>query len=103
MKYGHFSNNYKEYIIEHPELPRPWVNYLTNEKYCAVISNTGGGYSFYKDSKTERLLSWLGPNIKIDRPGRYIFIHDKKTKETGSATWQPLRKKLDKYECRVGL
>lgn len=103
MKYGRFSKDYKEYIIEHPELPRPWINYLTNEKYCAVISSTGGGYSFYKDSKTERLLSWLGPNIKTDRPGRYIFIHDKSTKETHSATWQPLRKKIDCYECRVGL
>ena len=103
MKYGHFSDDYREYIIEHPQLPRPWINYLTNETYCALVSNTGGGYSFYKDCKTERLTQWLGPNLKTDRPGRYIFIRDTKTGETGSATWQPLRQKLDYYQCRVGI
>ncbi|MEK7375940.1 MAG: hypothetical protein AABZ57_02060, partial [Candidatus Margulisiibacteriota bacterium] len=52
MKYGHFSDDGREFIITDPDTPRPWGNYLTNENYCAVISQTAGGYSFYKDSKT---------------------------------------------------
>lgn len=109
MSYGHFSPDGYEYIITNPATPRPWINYLTNQKYCAVISATAGGYSFYKDSKTERLLWWLGPNLFKDRPGRYIFIREQKSRKTEkqknvfSLTWQPLRKDYDSYECHVGL
>lgn len=101
MSYGHFSADSKEYIITNPATPRPWINYLTNDEYCAVISATGGGYSFYKDSKTERLLWWIGPNLLKDRPGRYIFV--KEGEEINSITWEPLRKKLDSFECHVGI
>lgn len=103
MKYGHFSQDGYEYIITEPKLPAPWINFLTNEKYCAVISQTGGGYSFYKDPKTDRLLYWTGRDLWIDRPGRYVFIRDKDSGEIFSPTWQPLRKPLDSFEARVGL
>lgn len=103
MKYGHFSKDGYEYIITEPKLPAPWANFLTNEKYCAVVSQTGGGYSFYKDPKTDRLLYWVGRDLWTDRPGRYVFIRDKGTGEVFSLTWQPLRKPLDSFEVRVGL
>jgi cellobiose phosphorylase len=101
MTYGHFSSDSREYIITDPATPRPWINYLTNDQYCAVISATGGGYSFYKDSRTERLMWWIGPNLLEDRPGRYVFI--KEGDEINSLTWEPLRKKLGSFECRVGI
>jgi len=101
MSYGHFSADSKEYIITNPATPRPWINYLTNDQYCAVISATGGGYSFYKDSKTERLMWWIGPDLHKDRPGRYLFV--KEGEEISSLTWEPLRKKLDAFECHVGI
>jgi len=102
MNYGHFSKDGKEYIITDPDTPRPWGNYLTNEKYCAVISQTGGGYSFYKDSKTERMLYWTGQNLHQGRPGRYVFIQDEDTTKAFSVSWDPIRAKYDSYECRSG-
>ncbi|MCX5749772.1 MAG: hypothetical protein NTZ10_05980 [Candidatus Saganbacteria bacterium] len=102
MKYGDFSKDGKEYIITDPDTPRPWGSYLTNEKYCAVISQTAGGYSFYKDSKTERMLYWTGQNLHQGRPGRYVFIQDEETNKTFSISWEPLRTKYEKFECIVG-
>lgn len=103
MKYGRFSDDGNEYIITNPNTPRPWGNYLTNEKYCAVISQTAAGYSFYKDSKTERLLNWTGQNLHQGRPGRYVFIQDADTKKAFSVSWEPLRAKYEVFECKVGL
>lgn len=103
MSYGNFSADGREYIITNPATPRPWVNYLTNDEYCAVISSTGGGYSFYKDSRTERLTWFLGPNLHKDKPGKYVFIHDHDAHEAWSASWAPIRKKYDSYVCHVGL
>ena len=102
MKYGKFSDDGREFIVTDPNTPRPWGNYLTNETYCAVISQTAGGYSFYKDSKTERMLYWTGQNLHQGRPGRYVFIQDEETKKAFSVSWEPLRSKYDSFECRSG-
>ena len=103
VKYGHFSEDGYEYVITEPRLPAPWVNFLTNEEYCAVISHTGGGYSFHRDPKTDRLLYWVGRDLWTDRPGRYVFVRDRDTGEVFTPNWQPLRKPLDEFETRVGL
>lgn len=103
MKAGDFSKDGYEYVIKRPLLPAPWVNFLTNEKYCAVISHTGGGYSFYKDPKTDRILYWVGRDLWRDKPGRYVFVRDMESGEIFSLTWQPLMADLDRFECRVGL
>jgi cellobiose phosphorylase len=75
---------------------------LTNEKYCAIISQTAGGYSFFKDCRSGRITRWLPENWHFDRPGRYIFLRDVDIKDCWSATYQPIRKALQ-YECRHGL
>ena len=80
MKYGHFSKDGLEFIVTDPNTPRPWINYLTNEKYCAIISQCAGGYSFYKDCRSERTLRWLPENWHFDRPGRYLYIKEKVSK-----------------------
>ncbi len=103
MKYGHFSKDGLEFIITNPNTPRPWINYLTNEAYCAIISHQAGGYSFYKDCRTDRILRWLPENWHFDRPGRYLYMRDKSTKEYWSATYQPVRRKYTFYEARHGL
>jgi len=103
MKYGHFSKDNLEYIITNPQTPRPWINYLTNDKYCALISQTGGGFSFYQDFKTDRITRWEQANLYLDRPGRYIYLRDEESGDCWSITWQPMRKKLDFYRCRHGL
>ncbi len=102
MKYGYFTND-KEYIITRPNTPTPWMNYLNNGKYCAMVSNTGGGYSFYIDPKENRILRYRYNNIPVDRPGRYIYLRDKKSSQYWSPTWQPTLTELNDYECRHGL
>ncbi len=103
MQYGKFDNQNKEYVITKPDTPLPWINYLGSESYCALISNTAGGYSFQMDPREQRITRYRYDNIPFDEGGRYIYIRDNETKEFWSPTWQPVRKKLDKYACRHGL
>ncbi|MFC1807068.1 GH36-type glycosyl hydrolase domain-containing protein [Candidatus Omnitrophota bacterium] len=103
-KYGHFSKDGLEFIVTNPETPRPWINYLTNEDYCAIISHNAGGYSFYKDCRSDRILRWSPENWHFDRPGRYIYARDKDSKKSWAASYQPMRKKeFSFYEARHGL
>ncbi len=101
MNYGHFSSDNLEYIITNPNTPRPWINYLTNENYCSIISQCAGGYSFYKDCRTNRLTRWLPENWHFDRPGKYIYARE--GKKAWSLSYQPLRVKPTSYQCRHGL
>ncbi|MFW9834632.1 MAG: GH36-type glycosyl hydrolase domain-containing protein [Candidatus Thorarchaeota archaeon] len=103
MEYGHFSEDNKEYVITRPDTPTPWINYLGNSEYCAMISNTAGGYSFHLDPRNRRITRYRYNNMPTDRPGRYIYIRDSNTGEYWSPTWQPTLSKLDSYECRHGL
>ncbi len=102
-KYGYFSKDGTEFIITNPMTPRPWINYLTNEDYCAIISHNAGGYSFYKDCRSDRILRWAPSNWHFDRPGRYIYVRDKDTKKYWSASYQPMRVKPQFYKSRHGL
>jgi cellobiose phosphorylase len=103
MEYGYFSRDDKEYVIVKPDTPTPWINYLSNNEYCAIISNTAGGYSFHIDPRERRILRYRYNNLPVDRPGRYLYIRDSKTGKYWSPTWQPVLKKLSAYECRHGL
>ena len=101
---GYGLKHISEWILGvRKKTPLPWINYLSNGKYCAMISNTGGGYSFYIDPKDLRILRYRYNNLPVDRPGRYIYIKDNNVPEYWSPTWQPVIKKLDHYECRHGL
>jgi len=108
-RYGHFSQDGSEFIITTPLTPRPWINYLTNSRYCSIISQCAGGYSFYRDCRTDRILRWLPESWHFDRPGRYLYIKEKlKTPSrkqytrVWSATYQPICLKPDFYQCRHG-
>jgi len=101
MKYGHFSKDGLEYIITSPQTPRPWINYLTNDIYCCILSQCAGGYSFYRDCRTHRITRWAPENYHFDRPGKYIYVREKNT--AWSLTYQPLRVKPQFYQCRHGL
>lgn len=92
-------------MIIRPDTPTPWINYLGLDEYCAIISNTAGGYSFHKDPRDKRILRYRYNNLLCDRPGRYIYIRDKETADFWSCTFQPVIKPLSnfKYECRHGL
>jgi cellobiose phosphorylase len=105
QKYGYFDDRKKEFVITRPDTPLPWINYLGCQQYCALMSNTAGGYSFWIDPLENRLLRYRYNNIPTDRGGRYFYIRDNKSKDFWSVSWQPVLKDLKKYkyECRHGL
>ena len=104
MRFGYFDDKNKEYVIKRPDTPRSWSNYLGSTEYGAIITNNAGGYSFYKSAAQGRFMRMLFNSIPVDQPGRYLYIHDKDTKDYWSASWQPVGKSLKKYksECRHG-
>ncbi len=101
MKYGFFDDKNKEYVITDPKTPNPWINYLGNEDFFSLISNTGGGYSFYKDAKLLRITRYRYNNVPADTNGRYYFINDGGS--IWNPGWQPSQTDLDSYECHHGL
>ena len=103
VRQGYFDNINKEYVIETPNTPLPWINYLGESDYCALISNTAGGYSFYKDPRERRITRYRYDNIPFDSNGRYIYIKDNESGEFFSPTWEPCQTSLDTYECKHGL
>ena len=102
MKYGYFDDAQREYVITRPDTPLPWINYLGCEEYFGLISNTAGGYSFYKDARLRRLTRYRYNNAPLDMGGRYLYLRDNATSNYWSPSWMPTRRKLDEYECRHG-
>ena len=101
MKYGYFDDTKKEYVITTPKTPLPWINYLGSQDFFSLISNTAGGYSFYKDAKLLRLTRYRYNNSPVDQNGRYYYIKEGDT--IWNPGWQPVQTPLDSYECRHGL
>ncbi len=101
MKYGYFDDNKREYVITNPQTPWPWINYLGNKDFFSLISNTAGGYAFYKDAKFRRLTRYRYNNVPMDNGGRYFYIREGET--IWSPGWKPVKTPLDTYECRHGL
>ena len=101
MKFGHFDDAAREYVIETPMTPQPWINYLGNEDFFSLISNTMGGYSFYRDAKMLRITRYRYNDVPRDTNGRYYYI--RRGDEVFTPGWQPVKTPLDKYECHHGL
>ena len=100
-RYGHFDDQHREYVITDPQTPWPWINYLGNEDFFSLISNTAGGYSFYKDAKFRRLTRYRYNGVPMDNGGRYFYINDGGI--VWNAGWKPCKTPLDSYECRHGM
>ncbi len=101
MKFGHFDDAQKEYVITSPRTPLPWINYLGCENFFSLVSNTCGGYSFYKDAKLLRLTRYRYNNVPLDSNGHYYYIKDGGT--IWNPGWMPTKTELDSYECRHGM
>ena len=99
--YGYLDIANREYVITRPDTPTPWINYLGCEDYFGLISNTAGGYSFYKDARLRRITRYRYNNVPSDRPGRYIYIRDAQSGDYWSATWQPVLKDLERFNPAV--
>jgi len=101
MQYGFFNDKDMEYVITTPKTPLPWINYLGSDEFFTLLSNTCGGYSFFKDAKLLRLTRYRYNNVPNDTGGKYYYIKDGDT--VWNPGWQPTRTPLDFYECRHGL
>ena len=105
MRYGYFDDENREYVIERPDVPVSWTNYLGVQDLCTVISHNAGGYSFYKTAEHHRITRFRQNGVPGDRPGHYVYLRDDESGEYWSISWQPVGKALDqaKYQCRHGL
>lgn len=103
VRFGYFDDDAREYVIERPDTPLPWFNYLGSESYFGLISNTAGGYSFYKDARLRRISRYRYNNVPFDYGGRYIYVRDNASSEFWSPSWQPVRRPVEDYTCRHGM
>ena len=101
MKFGYFDDQNKEYVITNPKTPYPWINYLGNQDFFSLISNTAGCYSFYKDARLRRITRYRYNNVPVDMGGRYFYINE--DDNIWSPGWSPVKKELEFYECRHGM
>ena len=101
MVYGHFDDGAREYVITRPDTPWPWINYLGTEDFFSLVSNAGGGYSFYKDARLRRLTRYRYNDVPMDSNGRLFYIRDGET--VWNPGWRPARTDLESYECRHGM
>jgi cellobiose phosphorylase len=104
LRYGHFDDARREYVVTEPSTPLPWVNYIGTERYFGLVTNTAGGYSFYRDARLRRVIRYRYNNAPMDLGGgRYLYLRDDKSGDFWSPTWQPTRAPLEGYRCRHGL
>jgi cellobiose phosphorylase len=103
MRFGKFDDKRREYVITRPDTPLPWINYLGCEAYFGIISNTAGGYSFYKDARLRRITRYRYNNTPFDMGGRYIYLRDAGNGSFWSPSWMPTRHKAERYTCRHGM
>jgi cellobiose phosphorylase len=101
MRFGHFDDDNREYVITTPKTPYPWINYLGTENFFGLVSHTGGGYCFYRDARLRRLTRYRYNNVPVDQGGRYFYVVD--GDDYWSPTYMPVKRELDKFECRHGL
>ena len=101
MQFGHFDDMRREYVVETPRTPLPWINYLGSEDFFSLVSNTGGGYSFYRDARLRRLSRYRYNSSPLDTDGHRIYIKDGDI--VWNPGWRPVQTELDSYLCRHGL
>ena len=99
MRFGHFDDKAKEYVIETPKTPLPWINYLGSKDFFTLISNTAGGYAFYKDARLRRLTRYRYNNNPLDQEGFRLYIRDEseKTPVIWNPSWQPVTVMIAKF------
>ncbi len=101
MQFGYFDDARREYVITTPRTPLPWINYLGSEDFFALLSNTAGGYAFYRDARLRRLTRYRYNAAPLDADGFHIYIKDGDL--VWNPGWQPTQTELDAYACRHGM
>ncbi|HWA74944.1 MAG TPA: glycosyl transferase [Polyangiaceae bacterium] len=101
MRFGHFDDDNREYVIETPKTPYPWINYLGTDSFFGLISHQGGGYCFYRDARLRRLTRYRYNGVPVDSGGRYYYVVD--GNDYWTPTFMPVKRELERFECRHGL
>src|SRR5882672_3479528 len=94
MRYGYFDNERDEYVVERPDVPVSWTNYIGVKDLCAVLSHNAGGYSFFKSAQRQRITRFRQNGVPLDRPGHYVYLRDDESRDFWSVSWQPVGKPL---------
>ena len=102
-RFGEFDDAAREYVISRPDTPLPWINYLGSEDFFGIISNTAGGYSFFRDARMRRLTRYRYNTAASEAGGRHLYLRDAATGDVWSPSWQPTRAEVEDYRCRHGL
>jgi cellobiose phosphorylase len=103
LRFGHFDDERREYVITRPDTPLPWLNYLGTDDYFALLTNTAGGYSFVRDARLRRIIRYRYNNAPLDVGGRFLYVRDDASGDAWNPGWQPMQRDLDAYSCRHGL
>ena len=94
MRYGHFDTANDEYVIDRPDVPVSFTNYLGSKDYCVVLSHNAGGYSYYRSPQNGRISRFRPNGVPLDRPGHYVYVRDDADGDVWSISWQPVGKPL---------
>ena len=76
--YGGFISDGSEYCIKinkNDKLPTVWSNIMANTKIGTVVTEGMGGYSWYKNSRLNRLTAWNNNQV-TDVPSEIIYLED---------------------------
>ena len=97
--YGGFSQDGKEYMIrvnKNEIVPMPWSHILTNANFGTLVTEAMGGYTWYKNSRLNRITAWSNNSIQ-DVPSEVIYLKDEDTKKAWSLGLNPMPDNNDYY------
>lgn len=91
-EYGAFSPDGKEYLIKvnkRNRLPTVWSHIIANENFGTLVTENMGGYTWYKNSRLNRVSSWSNGAF-LDIPSEVIYMEDCKSGKKWSLGLNPM-------------
>ena len=101
-RYGHFSDDGREFVITDPYTPRPWANVISNERMGLAVSQSGSGFCWIDNSQLAVITNWQ-QDFAQDTSGRFLYLRDAQSGDVWSLSPAPVWKDLDEFECRHGI
>lgn len=86
------NSEYTMVLKDYNNTPLPWINVISNKNFGFHISESGSSYSWYKNSRENKITNWSNDPI-IDGESEEIYIRDNETSEAFSISPKPIRDK----------